>query len=67
LICSTAAIPFEAIRLGTHAIANEVVIHGGAGFLKQVQALRPKLKIMPDANLNDGVVFLLILLRVGKK
>jgi glycerophosphoryl diester phosphodiesterase len=28
---------------------NSVVIYGGAGFLKRVQALRPSLKVMPEA------------------
>ena len=28
---------------------NSVVIYGGAGFLKKVQALSPSLKIMPEA------------------
>jgi len=29
---------------------NSVVIYGGAGFLKKVQALSPSLKVMPEAN-----------------
>jgi glycerophosphoryl diester phosphodiesterase len=31
-------------------MSDKVVIYGGAGFLKQVLALRPTLKVMPEAN-----------------
>jgi glycerophosphoryl diester phosphodiesterase len=34
-------------------MSSHVVIYGGAGFLKQVLALRPALKVMPEANNVD--------------
>lgn len=38
-----------AAALAQADMLNSVVIYGGAGFLKKVQALRPSLKIMPEA------------------
>jgi glycerophosphoryl diester phosphodiesterase len=38
-----------AAALGKADMLNRVVIYGGAGFLKKVQALGPTLKIMPEA------------------
>jgi glycerophosphoryl diester phosphodiesterase len=35
-------------------MSDKVVIYGGAGFLKQVIALRPALKVMPEANNADN-------------
>ena len=38
-----------AVALAKADMLNSVVIYGGAGFLKKVQALNPSLKIMPEA------------------
>ena len=38
-----------AAALGKADMLDSVVIYGGAGFLKKVQALGPSLKIMPEA------------------
>jgi glycerophosphoryl diester phosphodiesterase len=36
-------------------MSDKVVIYGGAGFLKQVIAIRPALKVMPEANNADNL------------
>jgi glycerophosphoryl diester phosphodiesterase len=38
-----------AVALAKADMLNSVVIYGGAGFLKKVQALNPSLKVMPEA------------------
>jgi glycerophosphoryl diester phosphodiesterase len=47
---SKAIAPAALVAALTRAdMLNQVVIYGGAGFLKNVQALSPSLKVMPEA------------------